>query len=612
MRRLASWASRPEVQSVVLLSVILAAAAALRLDGIGTRTLNHPEVYSPGIDLPWHLSNPNPRLTLAQTLKGSIGGEPHPPGYYILMLGWTKVFGSSILALRLPSVLFGVGSVLLVYLLGCLIADTKAALLASAMLAVNGFHMFYSQIARMYSMACFLGLLSTWLLVLLARRPDRPLIYCVLYVAATISALASHVYVWPLFITQLLWVLVIGIRTRESLVGLARVQVLTFILATPLIAIAAYQSSAATRPATLSPVSGVLRYLGGGALFEIEAWDLSGRSLTWWAAILALSGSLLLLGAAAKAWGPPTEYPPSVRELDGCGRIPRGAMVVAALAMTSSILLFAFAAKTMLPMRSTTTILAASTLPGLLALVDALVLNRQEWLASMNQLLSKVVPLNLTARSLILVLAVVPVTLVAVVSVLSPMLIQRGTLIFAPYLLIVLAVGLCDLLRRDRRWAALALMLAAVYGVSVFHYKSRPPSYDYKGLAAQWAPEIEGTDLIFVHGRGHPYDWVVAPIFYYLNARRYRYVGRDFLQAVRNNPKSRVWVMSLAKVPTEPEAINALTGHELRKRINAADISAELYVPKVPAAPARAAWGRGSPAVSRYEPSQPASERTNR
>jgi 4-amino-4-deoxy-L-arabinose transferase-like glycosyltransferase len=118
MPRLASWASRPEVRSAVILGVILITAAALRLHGLGLRTLNHPEVYSPGIDLPWYLSNPNPRFTLAQTLKGSIAGEPHPPGYYIVMLGWTKVFGSGILALRMPSVLFGVGSVLLVYLLG--------------------------------------------------------------------------------------------------------------------------------------------------------------------------------------------------------------------------------------------------------------------------------------------------------------------------------------------------------------------------------------------------------------------------------------------------------------------------------------------------------------
>ena len=173
-----------------------------------------------------------------------------------------------------------------------------------------------------------------------------------------------------------------------------------------------------------------------------------------------------------------------------------------------------------------------------------------------------------------------PVGLVAAVSVFSPMLVQRGLLIFAPYLLIILATGLLDVMRRDRRWVALALMLAAVHGVSILHYKSRPPSPDYKGLAARWAPEIEATDLIFVHGRGHPKDWAVAPIYYYLNARRYRYVGKNFVEAVRDNPGSRVWVMSLPRIATEREVGDALAGFTRRERIEATGLSAELYVPR--------------------------------
>jgi hypothetical protein len=177
----------------------------------------------------------------------------------------------------------------------------------------------------------------------------------------------------------------------------------------------------------------------------------------------------------------------------------------------------------------------------------------------------------------------VPVAIVAAVSVLSPMLVLRGTLIYAPYLLLVLAAGLGELLRRDRRWAALALLLAAVHCVSVFHYKAMPVPNDYKGLAARWAPEIEAEDLIFVHGRGHQFDWAVAPIFYYMNARQYRYVGRNFAEAARDNPSSRVWVMSFPWIATEEEAIQALAGYERRKRIEAAGLSAELYVPRVSA-----------------------------
>ena len=245
MGLVASLKVQQEVRAVVTLAVILIIGAVLRLHDVDYRTLNHPEVYSPGIDLPWDLSNPNPRFSLAQTLKGTIAGEPHPPGYYILMLGWTKLFGSSILALRLPSVLFGVASILLVYVLARHIEDTLTALLAAAMLALNGLHLYLSQTARMYSMACFLGLLSTVILAILVKRGGPPLTYCVLYVIVTVAGLATHVYFWPLFITQALWVFATDFRAQGSLLGLLRLQIFTFIVATPLIAIAVYQSGAA-------------------------------------------------------------------------------------------------------------------------------------------------------------------------------------------------------------------------------------------------------------------------------------------------------------------------------------------------------------------------------
>ena len=166
----ASLNSRQKALAVVTLGLILIFGALLRVHNVEGPTLSHPEAYTPGIDLPRGLSNPNPRFSLWQTLAGTIAGEPHPPGYYIVMLGWTKWFGSSIFSLRLPSLLFGIASILLIYVLARYTEDALTALLAAAMLAVNGFHLYWSQIARMYSMACFLGLLSTVLLVLIVKQ----------------------------------------------------------------------------------------------------------------------------------------------------------------------------------------------------------------------------------------------------------------------------------------------------------------------------------------------------------------------------------------------------------------------------------------------------------
>jgi len=57
-------------------------------------------------------------------------------------------------------------------------------------------------------------------------------------------------------------------------------------------------------------------------------------------------------------------------------------------------------------------------------------------------------------------------------------------------------------------------------------------------------------------------------------------VGRDFARAVQHHLHSRVWVLSLLKIPTGREAVDALAGYEVRKRVEAPGIFAELYVPK--------------------------------
>jgi 4-amino-4-deoxy-L-arabinose transferase-like glycosyltransferase len=567
--------------AVFALGAILVAAAAVRLHHLAYRTLNHPEVYTPGIDLPWNLSNPNPRFSLWQMLAGTIAGEPHPPGYYIVMLGWTEWFGSSILALRLPSVLFGVASVALIYVLARYTNDTLAALLAAAMLALNGLHVYVSQTARMYSMACFLGLLSTVLLVVVARQRQPQLTYRVLYVLVTLAGLATHVYVWPLFATQALWVIATHMRGGYSLAGLLRLQLFTTILATPLLAIAAFQAGAASRPPTLTPFQGVLRFLQAGALFEVDPLAVSAPSFHNVAAIVALLATALLLASAMlrKPVGEATQDE-SAGGVQGYVAPLRVTAVVGVL-MASSILMFAYVAKSLLPARSNRLIIAMSLLPLALLLIDVVFCRRGEWI-ELRARGGRRGPWSGSPPSLSVMLAVLPVSIVAAISVLNPVFIQRGTVVFAPYLIIVLAGGLASIIRRDRRYIGVALILAVVHGMSVLYFNSKSPGPDYKGLAARWVSHIESSDVIFVYGRGHPYDWRVAPIFYYLNARRYHFVGRDFLKALENHPRSRVWVLSFPPIATEQEALDALQGYEVQQRVAAQEIFVQLYVDTAP------------------------------
>jgi len=94
----------------------------------------------------------------------------HPPLDYILDR-FFEVFRPGDAARRIPAVLWGTGSVLLLAALMARRAGRGAGMLAGAFLALAPFHVRYSQEFRPYSLGVFLVLLS---LVLLDRFLERP------------------------------------------------------------------------------------------------------------------------------------------------------------------------------------------------------------------------------------------------------------------------------------------------------------------------------------------------------------------------------------------------------------------------------------------------------
>ena len=103
------------------------------------------------------------KMSLSQMFTSFLPGDFHPPLYYLLLRLWSGIFGYSEIALRIPSVVFGVLTIYVIYLIGKKIYDKKTAIVASALLATSGLHIYYSQEARMYSLATFLASLSVYL-----------------------------------------------------------------------------------------------------------------------------------------------------------------------------------------------------------------------------------------------------------------------------------------------------------------------------------------------------------------------------------------------------------------------------------------------------------------
>jgi hypothetical protein len=69
----------------------------------------------------------------------------------------------------------------------------------------------------------------------------------------------------------------------------------------------------------------------------------------------------------------------------------------------------------------------------------------------------------------------------------------------------------------------------------------------------------------------------VAPIFYYLKADRYHFVGSEFSKEIHTYPDSRVWVLSFPGVSMAQEMIDALMEHRVKERVDALGIWADLY-----------------------------------
>ena len=119
--------------------------------------------------------------------------------------------------------------------------DRVAALLAAGMIALNGHHVYWSQMARKYPVASFVGLLSTVLLLLASQSVRRRRVLQLLYAVVTLGGLSLSTYFWPLFLTHILWVLRRS-WSHKTMPGMLRWQFLVSILSSPLLSLIVFQA----------------------------------------------------------------------------------------------------------------------------------------------------------------------------------------------------------------------------------------------------------------------------------------------------------------------------------------------------------------------------------
>jgi hypothetical protein len=109
------------------------------------------------------------------------------PGYFLMLKLWTLAFGYGERTLRLPSVLFGVASIGVLYRIGTLWFDKKTGIVAALLLAFSAYDVIRCQQARGYTLSLLLFVL-TLLLLSSCMRQEKPCYYRVFGVVMILLA----------------------------------------------------------------------------------------------------------------------------------------------------------------------------------------------------------------------------------------------------------------------------------------------------------------------------------------------------------------------------------------------------------------------------------------
>jgi hypothetical protein len=129
--------------------LVVAVAAGLRFYDLFALPLTNDETSS--------LMRLNAK-SVSELLGTVVWNDGHPMLVQVFLWYWTKWFGTAVWVVKLPFLLCGLGSVILMIHIGIRLGAAWAGLLAAAMLATLQFPLMYSEIARPYAPGLLLSL----------------------------------------------------------------------------------------------------------------------------------------------------------------------------------------------------------------------------------------------------------------------------------------------------------------------------------------------------------------------------------------------------------------------------------------------------------------------
>ncbi len=194
------------------LAALVVLAALLRLSTLDLQSFWYDEAY-----VPVHTLHPS----LMATLRSVEHRENTPPLWYVMIWGWSRVFGTGMLALRLPSALAGIATVPVAWGIGQQLAGRRAAIATAALVATNPLLVWYSQEARAYGLFVLMAALAMWCWLRADASPTPGRLAA--FAASGAAALATHYFAVFLLAPMCLWLLRHRARWRVALPAVAAI-----------------------------------------------------------------------------------------------------------------------------------------------------------------------------------------------------------------------------------------------------------------------------------------------------------------------------------------------------------------------------------------------------
>jgi mannosyltransferase len=204
-------------------SPMVLAVGALTLLALGLRVAAMDESFF-GDELFTHLISTRPDLhAVLAGVRSTL--EISPPLFFVVAWLFAKI-GDPFVWLRVPSLIAGVATVPLVYLLGARTVGRVAGLVGAALFALSPFAIFYASEARAYALMTLLVVLST--LVLLHALETNERRWWVAFALLQAAAMYSHYTAVFVLAAQAGWALLTQPERRRPLLVASAAAALLF------------------------------------------------------------------------------------------------------------------------------------------------------------------------------------------------------------------------------------------------------------------------------------------------------------------------------------------------------------------------------------------------